>query len=325
MHRKVLVFLENRNSTFKRSAFELVSTGNKLSVQLGGTLEVVTIGRDIEDKLDQFKAFGISKFHIIEGKELENYNVHVYSAAFLGLIKEIQPLVILGGATAIGRDVIPRLSALLGVTMVSDCINIEWVNDTLRVTRQVYFGKLFQNLKFVRKPPFIVTLRLNNFPIQKTNEKEFLVNKVMFEMAGEVLGDVIEIENGEKKSVDILEADIIISGGRGIKSAEDFSVLYEVADALGAAVGATRPVVDAGYASCGMQVGQTGKTVSPKLYMCFGISGAVQHIAGMCNSKVIVAVNKDPDAPIFKYAQYGIVGDLNIVAKAVRQELLSIL
>ncbi len=323
MNRVTLLFLESGDRNFKKSAFELATIGMKLAADCRGELHAVIMGCGLESKLDELKCFGISKIYYIESAELECFHVHTYAPALFTLIKEIQPYIVLGISSIIGKDLFPRLSAMLGVTMVSDCINIECDNNSIIATRPVYSGKIFVKTRFTKGAPYIATLRVNSAEINKIESSGFEVKKIQFIKIEKQQGVLLEIKEGEKKKIGITQADIVISGGRALKNSNDFSILYEIADIVGGAVAASRASVDAGCASYDMQVGQTGKTVSPKLYMCFGISGAVQHIAGANGSKLIVAVNKDPDAPIFKYADYGIIGDVYEIAQEIKKMLNS--
>ena len=239
---------------------------------------------------------------IFKDAVVDKYNVHIYAPVLKHIINDCQAEIVLGTASLLGKDLLPRVAAMSGVGMASDCTVVTWADNSLEITRPIYAGKAYVTQRFSNKPPYIFSVRPNVFSVEKTlspsNQVEIVEN--FSALPGSVKGELVEVTQADTKVADLTEADIIVSGGRSLKSADNFSILRSLAESMGATVGASRAAVDAGYASHDMQVGQTGKTVSPKLYMAFGISGAIQHLAGMRTSRVIVAINKDPEAPIFK-------------------------
>jgi electron transfer flavoprotein alpha subunit len=240
------------------------------------------------------------------------------------VIQNVQPDAVLMGHTGMGRDVAPRAAARLGWGLISDCTKLEMQHDQPVFIRPIYSGKAYEKRKFIEGPVF-VTIRPNNFPPNEEDPSRTVSYAPVQADIQNLQTTVTEIVHKAAGTVDLSEAQIIVSGGRGVRSAEGFQVLYQLAEVLGAAVGASRGACDAGYCDYSMQIGQTGKVVTPDLYIACGISGAIQHLAGMNNSKVIVAINKDPEAPIFQVADYGIVGDLFEVVPRMTEAFRNIL
>lgn len=317
---KVVVIVETKGAAIKKSALEVISVAAQVADKIQGQVEVVVFGSGVKSNLSLVEEFKVAKVHCIDAPELANYHLHTIAPTLLKLLQALQPHSILASASLMGKDLLPRLAAALGVGMASDCVAVRVDNGKLIVKRPIYAGKAFVELTFAGRMPFICTLRPNVFPINKTANNKPEVAAVAWNAADVINGGkLVEIKAGESKRLDLTEADIIVSGGRSMKNADNFKILFDLADVIGASVGASRAAVDAGYAPHSMQVGQTGKVVSPKLYMAFGISGAIQHLAGMRTSKVIVAVNTDPEAPIFKKADYGIVGDLFVLVPEIKK------
>jgi electron transfer flavoprotein alpha subunit len=255
---------------------------------------------------------------------LNQYTTDAYTQAFAQLLQEVNPDVIFMGHTSIGRDLAPRVAARFQLGLISDVTDVEEIGGEVVFTRPIYAGKAFQKKKIVGNKIF-ATIRPNN--IQVTNSYINRTPKqVEFSVEIKDLKMIVkEVVHKATSGVDLSEAKIVISGGRGVKSVEGFGPLKELADVLGAAVGASRGACDANYCDYSLQIGQTGKVVTPDLYIACGISGAIQHLAGMSNSKVIVAINKDPEAPIFQFADYGIVGDLFEVVPLLTKEFKNLL
>ena len=314
----IVVFVETKSGELKKSAREVVTVGRQLADATSSDLTVLALGSGLEGKLDELGTYGANKVVVCDSDTLAQYNVHTFAPVLLEWIQKLDPQIVLGSATLAGKDLLPRVAAMLGVGMVSDCTEINWQNDSLKIKRPVYAGKAFIEATFSGKPPYVCSLRPNVFAAAEQGGSA-AIEAADYSPPADIAGKLLEVQPGKSERADLTEADIIVSGGRSLKSQENFSILESLADALGATVGASRAAVDAGYASHDMQVGQTGKVVSPKLYMAFGISGAIQHLAGMRSSKVIVAINKDPEAPIFKKADYGIVGDLFELAPAIEK------
>jgi electron transfer flavoprotein alpha subunit len=248
-------------------------------------------------------------FHCVDSS-FDRYHSEAYAAAVTEVIKNIQPEVVLASASSLGKDLLPRLAARFDAHIVSDAVEVE-LGDQARVRRPYYSGKASAELRVPKGELFFLSLRPNALPAGRVGDSSGKVTlfKPIFDFASSKI-QFLEQTKAVSDRPDLAEASTIVSGGRSLKSRENFKILFELADVLGAAVGASRAAVDEGLADHSMQVGQTGKTVNPNLYFAFGISGAIQHLAGMRTSKVIVAINKDAQAPIFSKADYGIVGDL---------------
>jgi electron transfer flavoprotein alpha subunit len=318
MANKILAILEQREGTLKRSAFETVSAAQKLASDLNLDAEAVVVGNKISN-INEIGNFGINKVTHIKNAELENYSSSGYKDVIVNYANEVDADYLILSNTNLGKDLAPRLSVRLGAGCIMDCINLTTSSGELIATRPVYAGKALVDVKF-NSAKKVITIRPNVFKAV-ASEKPAAVNINVIEVESPNLSTrVTEFKKAAGK-LDVAEADIIVSGGRGMKGAEHFNLIEQLADSLGAAVGASRAVVDAGWRPHSEQVGQTGKTVSPSLYVACGISGAIQHIAGMSSSKYIVAINKDKDAPIFNIADYGIAGDVFEVLPVLTEEI----
>ncbi|MBC7660434.1 MAG: electron transfer flavoprotein subunit alpha/FixB family protein [Chitinophagaceae bacterium] len=315
---KVLVFIEQRENTLKKASLEALSVARNLAGSSANVAAVV-IGGSIDSITAALKGHGADTVYSVSGAGFENYNVLNYAAAIDSAIKTFSPTVVLGMASPMGRDVFPRLAARHDAGIATDLIELKAEGETLVGLKPMYAGKAYAEVTFQNTKIQFATLRANVFKADATDGSA-AVTKLDVTAADSKL-KTVEIRKDKSAKVDLTEAGIIISGGRALGSADAFKILNEAADVLGATVGASRAAVDAGYASHEMQVGQTGKTVNPNLYIAAGISGSIQHMAGMRTSKVIVAINTDPEAPIFKIANYGIVGDLFQVIPILTQKL----
>ena len=313
---KILVFIEQRNGQIKKASFEAAKVAVDAAQKLNGNAEAITVGNEIES-LDLLGGFGVHKVHHLKNSGLENYSSSAYTEAVVKFVAESNADIIFFSATAMGRDLAPRVSAKLDAGLAVDCIAINIEDGEIIATRPVYGGKALMDVK-LNSSKKVFALRPNVFNAGTPSELKADVNVVNLDSPN-LNVKVIEVKKAEDK-LDVAEADIIVSGGRGMKGPEHFGMVEELAKILGAATGASRAVVDAGWRPHSEQVGQTGKTVSPTLYVALGISGAIQHLAGMRSSKYIVAVNKDKDAPIFSIADYGIVGDVfEVVPKLIEE------
>lgn len=307
--RKVLVFTEAREEKLRNVSLEALTAAKKIAN--GGEIAAAIFGSYGEQHIDVLASYGANKVFIVNNPILDQYVTDLYKEAFLQVVGEFQPDVILVGHTPIGKDFSPKAAETLNIGMISDVIALELLDEKIVFTRPIYAGKAFVK-KIVNTNQVFATIRPNNIPMGesdsgKTAEK-IAISYQPSEYALKVkIKDVIRKAS---KGVDLSEAKIVVSGGRGAKSKEGFEKLYELSELLNAAVGASRSACDEGYVDYSLQVGQTGKVVTPDLYIACGISGAIQHVAGMSNSKVIVAINKDPEAPIFQIADFGIVADL---------------
>ena len=324
MSRKVLVFAEEKNGKLRNVSFEVLAAAQK--VANGGEIASVLFGTDSDEYIQALAEHGADQVYVVNDPSLSQYVTDVYKEAFIQVINQFQPDIIFIGHTPIGRDMAPKIAAALQIGLITDSIAIDLIDDQIVFTRPIYAGKAF--VKKVSKDSIqFATIRPNNIPIEEADPtRSGKKVEVTFTPSNDALRvKVQDVLRKASKGIDLSEAKIVISGGRGMKSKEGFEKLYEVAELLGAAVGASRGACDAEYADYSLQVGQTGKVVTPDLYIALGISGAIQHVAGMSNSKVIVAVNKDPEAPIFQIADYGIVGDLFEVLPILVEELKTFL
>jgi electron transfer flavoprotein alpha subunit len=316
MAAEVALIGEVKDGHLKRVTYEIL--GECLRQGLEAT--VVLPGSGIPESLkDELGQHGASKVVFLESDALKQYSTEGYANALHAFLSTKNPAAILTGATSQGKDFLPRLAAKFGVGMAADCTEFKAAGNEFTVKRPVYAGKCTKSVQFT-KGPAVFSVRPNVLAVSTSHAKTATVEKVAAN-AGTIRAKLVEVQASAAKKVELTEADVIISGGRSLKSAENFKIIFDCAEPIGAAVGASRAAVDAGYAGHDMQVGQTGKTVSPKLYIACGISGAIQHLAGMRTSKVIVAINKDPEAPIFSKADYGIVGDLFEIVPLLTKEL----
>lgn len=315
MANKVLVYLEQRNGIVKKSSYEAAKVGKDFADKLGCEVEAVVIGGEVNN-LEKVGGYGITKVTHLKNSDLELYSASAYTKLLTDFVNSSGADVIISSTTALCRDLVPRVAAKLDAGIAVDCVAFDF-GEEIVATRPIYAGKALIDVK-VNSPIKVYTIRPNVFD---AGEPSGDTTNIDVQEIGEVdlVAKVTEIKKSEGK-LDVAEADIIVSGGRGLKGPENFGMIEELAEALGAAVGASRAVVDAGWRPHREQVGQTGKTVTPSLYVAVGISGAIQHLAGMRSSKYIVAINKDKDAPIFSIADYGIAGDaFEIVPKLIEE------
>ncbi|MGG1674320.1 electron transfer flavoprotein subunit alpha/FixB family protein [Neobacillus sp. NRS-1170] len=313
--RKVLVLTEAKAGNLRGVSLEAL-TAAKLIAE-GGEIIAVAIGSDATHYANILGKHGANKVYIIGNEKLDVYTTDAYSQAMRQVIEHVDPEAILFPHTVIGKDLAPRIAARFGLGLVSDVVDVEVENNDVIFTRPIYSGKAFEKKKTVSGIPF-ATVRPNNIPVE---EAFSTIEIVRFNVEINDIRTVVrEVVRKAVGGVDLSEAKIVISGGRGVKSADGFKPLQELAEVLGGAVGASRGACDAEYCDYSLQIGQTGKVVTPDLYIACGISGAIQHLAGMSNSKIVVAINKDPEAPIFQIADYGIVGDLFEVVPLLTEE-----
>jgi len=309
----VLVFTESKDGKLKKISREALSIGRKLAEAAGGELAAFAVDRGAAEEAGKY---GAKKVYVADAGA---YNTEQYTAALEAAIKAAQPAIVLFGGSSDGRDLAPRLAARVNAGVASDVDRLEWKDGKLRGRRHVYSGKVLATVE-VSGPLAIATTRANAFPPEEAGGGAAEVVDVAF-TKGDTKAKVVDTKVPEAGELSIAEADIIVSGGRGLKEAQNFSYIRDLAHAIGGAVGASRATVDAGWIDHQHQVGQTGRVVSPNLYIAAGISGAIQHLAGMSSSKHIVAINKDPEAPIFRIADLGVVGDLFQVLPALTEEV----
>lgn len=318
MSNKVLVVLEQREKLVKKASYEASYVGASIAKQFNSDVEAVIAGNEISNLKDVAK-YGVEKITHLKSVHFENYTSSGYSSAIADFAKESGAAYILLPNTAMGKDLAPRLAVKLNAGCIMDAVSFEFDSNQLILTRPVYAGKSLIKVKLLSDVK-VFTLRPNVFKaIAEPSGNEAIIS-VKEIQAPDISARVTSFKKAEGK-LDVAEADIIVSGGRGLKGPENFHLIEELAESLGAAVGASRAVVDAGWRSHREQVGQTGKTVSPTLYIACGISGAIQHQAGMSSSKYIVAINKDKDAPIFNIADYGIAGDIFEILPKLTEEI----
>ena len=303
----ILVILEQRGA-LTSSSLEAASAAAQLANQCGKDLNAVLLGKSLDTEISKLEGFNLKKIFLYEGESLNYASSEAYIPVLKELILELKAEIIIGPASIIGKEIFASLAGKLGVELAQDCISLEW-NGICQVKRPKFAGKVIETLKLGGPTPHLISLRPNIFPVIKTGGNAPTVEKRPLPQLN-LRAKVTSVVQSMAGKVDLSEAHIVVSGGRGLGGPEPFKMLQELADAIGGAVGASRAAVDSGWISHTLQVGQTGKTVTPDVYIACGISGAIQHLAGMRTSKLIVAINKDPEAPIFKIADYGIVGDL---------------
>jgi len=317
----ILVHIEQRDGAIRPVAREALGEAKRLAATLGGPVVAVYCGAS-DPGLEALGEAGAEQVLFAKHEAFARYDGAGWAVAIAAAAKSVKPQLVLLGASSLGKDLAPRVAALLGAGLAGDCTALEAAGGRLVARRPVMAGKAFEKVSFP-KPPAIVTLRPKVFAAAPPEAgKKAAVQPLAFDWDASqpraVVTDTVVTAAGK---VDLTESEIIVSGGRGVKGPEHFALIESLAEALGATVGASRAVVDAGWRPHGDQVGQTGKTVSPKLYVAVGISGAIQHLAGMSSSRCIVAINKDAQAPIFKVADYGVVGDLFEVVPALDQAI----
>lgn len=312
-YRGIWVFAEWREGVVHKVSHELLSTGRLLADKLGVPLAAVLLGHNLsDDSIMELIAYGADTVYVVDHPELTHFRDDAYAKTIVDLVRQKKPEVLLAGATTIGRSFIPRVAASLGTGLTADCTELD-VNDEglLLQTRPAFGGNVMATIICPNKRPQMATVRPKVMkPLKRPDHQGEIVPVTVPEACLESRIEVLEVIPEKDQTAKLTEADAIVSGGRGLQKPENFALIEEVARLLKAAVGASRGAVEEGWIAPSHQVGQTGRTVSPALYMAVGIAGAIQHLVGMQSSNVIVAVNKDPMAPIFDVATYGVVADL---------------
>ncbi|MBL7217606.1 MAG: electron transfer flavoprotein subunit alpha/FixB family protein [Desulfobacteraceae bacterium] len=323
MAQGVWTIAEQRGGEIRKITYEIVSEGRRLADALGQELTVILLGSNIKDTAAELGQYGADKVLVADDSRLEPYTTDAYVSVISELVKANDPQILILGASVQGKDLSARLAASLDVGMAQDCTVFAIEDGNLVATRPIYAGKAYAKVTFENSLPQMAAARPKVMSISEPDSsKSAEVVDASFTLDdGDLKTKVVDVAEDEGGKVDLTEADKIVSGGRGMKGPENYNILEELADLIGASVGASRSAVDAGWRPHSDQVGQTGKVVSPNLYIACGISGAIQHLAGMSTSKVIVAINKDEDAPIFQKADYGVVGDLFDVVPALTEEV----
>ncbi|WP_312471062.1 electron transfer flavoprotein subunit alpha/FixB family protein [Neobacillus sp.] len=317
MSRKVLVLGEVRDGSLRNVSFEAIAAAKTIAE--GGEVVGVLAGETVSALGVELVQYGADRVVVVEDEKLKQYTSDGYAQALLAVINQEKPEGLVLGHTALGKDLAPRIAGKLSSGLISDVIAVEAGGGNIVFTRPIYSGKAFEK-KIVTDGLIFATVRPNNIPsLAKDESRSGEVSSLSVEIIN-LRAIIKEVVRKTSEGVDLSEAKVVISGGRGVKSAEGFEPLKELAQVLGGAVGASRGACDADYCDYSLQIGQTGKVVTPDLYIACGISGAIQHLAGMSNSKIIVAINKDPEANIFKVADYGIVGDLFEVVPLLTEE-----
>jgi electron transfer flavoprotein alpha subunit len=323
MAQGVMVIAEQRDGELRKISYEVVSEGKRLADKLGQKVTAVLLGANVKDKASKLGHYGADKVIVADDPRLQQYSADAYVPMAADIVKANDPAILILGASVQGKDFAARLAARLGVGMAQDCTAFSVEGGNLVATRPVYAGKAYAKVTFSENRPHMATARPNVMAMNQpdTSKSAEIVNTTCNLDPASLKTKVLDMIKDAGGRVDLTEADKIVSGGRGMKGPEGYKILEELADLIGASVGASRSAVDSGWRPHSDQVGQTGKVVSPNLYIACGISGAIQHLAGMSTSKVIVAINKDPDAPIFQRADYGVVDDLFKVVPALTKAI----
>ncbi len=335
-YKDVYVFAQQVDNEISSIAFELLGKARVLADDLGEQVVAVLIGYKVKDLADQLAVYGADKVIVVDDPELEVYRTEPYTHALASVINEFKPEIMLVGATAIGRDLGPRVSARVGTGLTADCTQLdigdfplepvegqEQLHKQLLMTRPAFGGNTIATIACPDNRPQMSTVRPGvmekNEPVEGAKAEVVEYNPGFTPNKNYV--EILDIVKNVSNIKDIQDAKILVSGGRGVGSPENFKILEDLAEVVGGTVSCSRAVVDSGWKPKDMQVGQTGKTVRPNVYFAIGISGAIQHVAGMEESDTIIAINKDEDAPIFDVADYGVVGDLNKIVPLLTEEM----
>lgn len=324
-YKGVFVYVQQIDNKITGVSFELLGKAKQLASEMDTEVTAVLLGYQVASLCDELAAYGADKIIMVDDKALEVYTTEPYTEAMYTIIETYKPAVVLYGATAIGRDLAPRVSARVHTGLTADCTKLEVAEDTkdLRMTRPAFGGNIMATIICTQHRPQMATVR----PGVMQKIKPISGAKAVVETCSVPLKknskyvEILDVIKKVSNKMDIQEAKILVSGGRGVGSPENFKLLEDLAEALGGQVSASRACVDAGWADKEIQVGQTGKTVRPNLYIACGISGAIQHLAGMEESDVIIAINKDENAPIFEVADYGVVGDITKILPIFTQKV----
>ena len=335
-YKGVFVFAQQVDNVISNIAYELIGKGKELAKDLGVEVTAVLVGSDVKGLADQLAEYGADKVIVVDDPELKEYRTEPYTHAIASVIKEFKPEIFLIGATAIGRDLGPRVCTRIHTGLTADCTKLdigdfpmnpvpgrETKHNQLLMTRPAFGGNTIATIACPDFRPQMATVRPG---VMQKAPKEAGKKAVVTEFnpgftKNNKYVDILEVVKAVSNTVDIMDAKILVSGGRGVGSPENFKILDDLAEAIGGTVSCSRAVVDAGWKPKDLQVGQTGKTVRPNVYFAIGISGAIQHLAGMEESDIIVAINKDESAPIFDVADYGVVGDLNKIVPMLTEKI----
>ncbi|HET9743569.1 MAG TPA: electron transfer flavoprotein subunit alpha/FixB family protein [Terriglobales bacterium] len=320
----ILVIVEQREGKLNRVSYETLTAAQQIAAQTGWALEAAVAGSGIDLIAQEIAKVKLARVYAIESPQLERYTADAYVAALKQFVSSKQPRLVLMPHTYQVRDFAPKLAAALGRTLISDCIAYRKEGDRLIFTRQMFQGKFAADVSFQCDPPHFATFQAGSFRGDKVEMGTAAapVEKVTVQVdAGAIRIKPLEIFKEAKQAVDLTQAEIIVSVGRGIKEQKNIEIAKALADALGGEIAASRPICDSGWLPMDRQIGSSGQTVAPKLYLALGISGAIQHIVGMKGSRSIIAINKDAEAPIFEIADYGVVGNLFDIVPALTEEV----
>ena len=323
MGKGIWVFAEQEDGKVRKVTFEILSNVRKIADAKGEPLAAVCLGQDIAALADKFAPYGADKAYMVSHDLLGQYTTDGYAKALADLIVKEQPSMVFFGATVMGKDLAPKVAARVNAGLAADCVDIKLDGDKVVVRRPMYSGKVYAEVIFQNTEISMASFRPNVLvaAAPDAGRTAEVVNVAPELAAGDIRVKVLEVVKTAAGKVDLTEAERIVSGGRGMKGPENYVMIEELAGLIGATVGASRAAVDAGWRPLSDQVGQTGKVVSPNLYIACGISGAIQHYAGMGTSKMIVAINKDSEAPIFTKCDYGVIDDLFKVVPALTAEV----
>ena len=320
MSKDIFVFVECKNGSIRKVSFELLSKAKEISEKLSSTVYAVIIGSDIEAAANNLQEFA-DKVIVVNNEKLKNYRWDTYIHVMEQLIRKYTPYAVFGASTVTGKDIFPRLAAKFNGAIISDAVGAVLEGEIIKIKKPLFGGKIISWVACKDDSTFFVTFRPNSFSVEKRPSNGGLIYEVV-DVVENARISLVRTDKAESKKVDLQEADFIICGGRGMKGPENFQMLEEIAEVMGGRVGASRAVVDSKWREYNDQIGKSGKTVSPKLYIGCGVSGALHHTMGMDTSKVIVAINKDPNALIFQYADYGIVDDIFSILPVLKEELI---
>jgi len=318
-YKGLMVFAEQRGGKIHPVSYELLGKGTELASQLGIEVSAVVLGNNLGDEVNELFYYGAQKVYYCDHPKLAGFDLLNYKHNIVRIINDVKPETVLFGATHLGRSLAPRIAAALGTGLTADCTALEIGDEgNLVQIRPAFSGNIFAHIRTTTRPQ-MATVR---YKVMKSLPRDTSRTGQVVKVEPEIVDSVLKVVNKESAGgLNIAEADVIVCGGRGLKQAQDFDILTDLADALGGVVGCTRPIVDEGWMEKSHQVGFSGNTVKPKLYVAVGLSGSPQHLAGMRDSDVILAINSDPSAPIFKVADYGIVGDLYEVVPKLAAEV----
>jgi electron transfer flavoprotein alpha subunit len=317
-YKGLMVFAEQHDGKIHHVSYELLGKGTELAQQLGIGVSAVLLGSNIGDEINELFYYGAEKVYYVDHPQLKDFDLLNYKHNIVRLVNEVKPETVLFGATHLGRSLAPRVAAALSTGLTADCTALEIGDEgNLVQIRPAFSGNIFAHIRTTTRPQ-MATVR---YKVMKKLPRDASRTGEVIKFDADIVDPVLKVVSKESAGgLNIAEAEVIVCGGRGLKDPQDFSMISDLADALGGVVGCTRPIVDEGWMAKGHQVGFSGNTVKPKLYVAVGVSGSPQHLAGMRDSDVILAINSDPSAPIFKVADYGIVGDLYEVVPLLAAE-----